>query len=1034
MSTKHRPLRHPRSTLEQQVHDLAAGDASAFEQLARHATLDDRNIALGKASAYEGVGTIDAHVVVHLVPTDVARSLLPLGLELAPQPVCLPDRHPLLLLFADDFFQAWFGDMRYHELMIAVPYVRLEDSHAANRGPFLYMPRLYLDEAAPRLLGNLLYGFEKLDARIESDERRFRVERRDDGEPIVTARFEPVGTPMAPQDFEHFETVRQLLEQPTISQATRIVDDDAFADRDFLSPFLCTCVRYDFRDPTATFQGARAEVWLSPHTSPAGLPVGTFTTASLSEHALGSFRMRAPQVVSLPGPPDSVRYEPTPPRRRRKVIVLGGGPSACVAAYYLARQRDRFEVELYTQGWRLGGKCGAGRNTERADRIEEHGLHAFIGFYENAFRALRDVYETAGLPLHGAEGPFSEAFLGVKNTGLMDRFGGEWAYFPSPQKYNGKVPGIVPGDGVDAPPHLGRAVTDAMSHIARETATLLGRDADAETEVDTDFAERKSDSRWSILVNDVREFFDAGTAPLRVAIGRLSAYVEELAAEQVVQEIEAGSRLFRAIAWLLEVVRSTLRRVFARRIETDPDVWFIWSGLDTVLTIVIGLIDSRTVDFDDLDDYDFREWLLLHGLDPRNANIATITQVYETMFAHFPDQPVPGKLAAGVGLRWYVLIGFLYRGHPAWDFRAACPETLIAPFYLALQRLGARVHFFHRVTHLHVEGNAEHRRLAAVDFDVQATVKAGSDAYVPFLPSRAAELAWPLHPLYEQLEEGEELRARGIDLENVWSDWQAPAHKQLRQGEDFDDCVLAVPLGALPAIARDLVDPSSPARAEPWVRMLGGMAVTHAHSAQLWIKRPASELFSRPIGLLTGFAAPQPSLGDFTHLLAREAWPPGPDAPKFLAYHTGSDVALPLAEAVRPRPPDWPAAMNQAWRERFAAWLREHYRDLYDRAPATFEEFLELFVAPPEAKGLDRLWAQYFHMAVQPSDLYILSQPGAMHLRLRPHESWVQHLVLCGDWTRTDLNCGCVEAATQSGMLASRVLSGEPTYVWHPGF
>jgi hypothetical protein len=393
---------------------------------------------------------------------------------------------------------------------------------------------------------------------------------------------------------------------------------------------------------------------------------------------------------------------------------------------------------------------------------------------------------------------------------------------------------------------------------------------------------------------------------------------------------------------------------------------------------------------------------------------------------------VPGKLAAGVGLRWYVLVGFLYRGYPAWDFRGACPETIIAPMYLALQRLGARVHFFHRVTRLRVEGDDVNRRLAAIDFDVQATVKAGSDAYVPFLPSRPGELAWPLHPLYEQLEEGEALR--GVDLENVWAEWRAPARKQLRQGEDFDACVLALPLGALPAIAGDLVDPSSPARAEPWVRMFEGIEVTRAHSAQLWLRRPAEELFSYPVGLLTGFAAPEPSLGDFSHLLPREGWGDGPEAPKFLAYHTGADVALPLAEATRPRTADWPAQVNHAWRERFAEWLREHYRDLYDRAPESFDAFLELLVAPPDAKGLDRLWAQYFHMAVQPSDLYILSQPGATQLRLRPSESWVEHLVLCGDWTRTDLNCGCVEAATQSGMLASRVLSNEPTYVWHPGF
>ena len=76
----------------------------------------------------------------------------------------------------------------------------------------------------------------------------------------------------------------------------------------------------------------------------------------------------------------------------------------------------------------------------------------------------------------------------------------------------------------------------------------------------------------------------------------------------------------------------------------------------------------------------------------------------------------------------------------------------------------------------------------------------------------------------------------------------------------------------------------------------------------------------------------------------------------------------------------------------------------------------------------------YFNIAVHPSDLYILSQPKAMSLRLGQSESWVRDLFLCGDWTKTDMNCGCVEASTQSGMLASRAISNYPRYIWHPGF
>jgi uncharacterized protein with NAD-binding domain and iron-sulfur cluster len=64
----------------------------------------------------------------------------------------------------------------------------------------------------------------------------------------------------------------------------------------------------------------------------------------------------------------------------------------------------------------------------------------------------------------------------------------------------------------------------------------------------------------------------------------------------------------------------------------------------------------------------------------------------------------------------------------------------------------------------------------------------------------------------------------------------------------------------------------------------------------------------------------------------------------------------------------------------------------------------------------------------------VLSQPGATELRFGQAESGVKALLLTGDWTRTDMNCGCVEAATSSGMLAARAISNEPASIWRPGF
>src|SRR5690242_10662285 len=77
----------------------------------------------------------------------------------------------------------------------------------------------------------------------------------------------------------------------------------------------------------------------------------------------------------------------------RRIAILGGGCAALAAAFALtedARWRDRFEVTVYQQGWRLGGKGASGRNTDPrfGARIEEHGLHLWAGFYRNAFRLI----------------------------------------------------------------------------------------------------------------------------------------------------------------------------------------------------------------------------------------------------------------------------------------------------------------------------------------------------------------------------------------------------------------------------------------------------------------------------------------------------------------------------------------------------------------------------------------------------------------------------------------------------------------------
>src|SRR5690349_25035230 len=85
-----------------------------------------------------------------------------------------------------------------------------------------------------------------------------------------------------------------------------------------------------------------------------------------------------------------------PPRR---VAILGGGMAGLAAAWRLSGPgwQERFSsITVYQRGARLGGKGASSRGAH--GRIEEHGLHVWLGYYDNAFRLIQDCYEELDRP------------------------------------------------------------------------------------------------------------------------------------------------------------------------------------------------------------------------------------------------------------------------------------------------------------------------------------------------------------------------------------------------------------------------------------------------------------------------------------------------------------------------------------------------------------------------------------------------------------------------------------------------------------
>ncbi|MCA3068796.1 MAG: NAD(P)-binding protein [Rhodocyclaceae bacterium] len=112
---------------------------------------------------------------------------------------------------------------------------------------------------------------------------------------------------------------------------------------------------------------------------------------------------------------------------KERIVVLGGGCAAMATVFALTDRpgwQERYDITVYQPGGRLGGKGAAGRNEDRGDRIEEHGLHLWSGFYENAFWMMRKAFAELERPpsapvatLHTAFKPRHFAGLGSESRG-----------------------------------------------------------------------------------------------------------------------------------------------------------------------------------------------------------------------------------------------------------------------------------------------------------------------------------------------------------------------------------------------------------------------------------------------------------------------------------------------------------------------------------------------------------------------------------------------------------------------------------------
>ena len=156
----------------------------------------------------------------------------------------------------------------------------------------------------------------------------------------------------------------------------------------------------------------------------------------------------------------------------QKIAILGGGMGGLTAAYYLSSAPDwksRFDITVHQLGHRLGGKCASSRGP--FDRIEEHGIHGFLGSYYNALPLMAQVYEELGRKPGQPLATFEEALFGTNFSMLWEFRKGTFLPWQLRAEPNSRSP-------KDASTYTGlestiRAIIDAIFGLAEQHAAAI---------------------------------------------------------------------------------------------------------------------------------------------------------------------------------------------------------------------------------------------------------------------------------------------------------------------------------------------------------------------------------------------------------------------------------------------------------------------------------------------------------------------------------------------------------------------------------
>ena len=740
---------------------------------------------------------------------------------------------------------------------------------------------------------------------------------------------------------------------------------------------------------------------------------------------------------------------------KQKIAILGAGPSALVAAFRLTQEPDfnkTFDVTVYQQGWRVGGKCATGRDLDKHMRLYEHGIHGFLGCYFNALTVMMEAFEALDRPASHPLATFEEAFYGMSGVIRYEMDEGKikkWPIkvptnpFPREKLTRKQVERIA---SIDV--YALNMIRLGLGFILQAYAKTYRHPATQEYVGEFFKApppSGKHPARYVPNDDPKKTIYDCRIVDGQERVNEKLGAAIELVTEHLPKNPLAGleakklEKAMDAAAYVFKQLASEFAGIVEAGGgggESNRDrIRRAGLALDFVATILKGVRADGLLykGFDAVDGEDHVDWMRRHGAAPETI-ASPLTSSTPNITYQYPegDSLRPAEMAAGAYLHW-TMMTFTYMGEFIQLFEAGSGETLIAPLHEALVNRGVKFAFFHTITDIRAEKAS--MEIEEIEIDVQATVKKGPFAYDPYVKVKGLQ-CWPDRPLFKQLEEGAALEASGADLESFWSSWAPVARKTLKKGEDFDKVIIGISVGALPFLTKSL-SAANPA----WRRMLDNSVTVATQAMQVWLNKTPWDLgwngYTNDYDdyLLSANFMTQPNgQGDFTKYIKWENWPAKhkPESLLLLCgtiplYHKidgteGPDFPRRLAEQVRHQSIQFLQATGGKMLEKATVAERRGYGD-----PFAFDfDLLHPLDPADEKKGAARFDDQYWRVNVNPSDHYVSSPVTKIKHRLYANETGFANLSIAGDWTRNGLNVGSMEGSVRSGLLAAEAILGVP--------